>query len=39
MYNLGCNGVGFLPSIFGGFRVANLLSAADTEPMIFDPQD
>jgi glycine/D-amino acid oxidase-like deaminating enzyme len=39
MYNLGCNGVGFLPSIFGGFRVANLLSAADTDPMIFDPQD
>ena len=26
LYNLGCNGVGFLPSIFGGDRVARILA-------------
>ena len=26
LYNLGCNGVGFLPSIAGGHRIARLLS-------------
>ncbi|MGE5274508.1 MAG: NAD(P)/FAD-dependent oxidoreductase [Verrucomicrobiota bacterium] len=26
LYNLGCNGVGFLPSIYGGHRLAQLLA-------------
>jgi glycine/D-amino acid oxidase-like deaminating enzyme len=39
MYNLGCNGVGILPSIYGGKRIAQLLSGLDLEPSIFDPQD
>jgi len=37
MYNLGCNGIGILPSIFGGKRIADLLNGA-TESTIFDPQ-
>jgi len=37
MYNIGCNGVGILPSIFGGKRIANLLNGA-SNTMIFDPQ-
>jgi len=37
LYNLGCNGVGFLPSIHGGFRIARLLRGEDLEPSIFDP--
>jgi glycine/D-amino acid oxidase-like deaminating enzyme len=37
MYNLGCNGVGFLPSIAGGFRIAALTVGDDVGPSIFDP--
>jgi glycine/D-amino acid oxidase-like deaminating enzyme len=37
MYNLGCNGVGFLPSIAGGFRIARLHSGHELQPSIFDP--
>ena len=37
MYNLGCNGVGFLQSIFGGHRVAALHGGHDLGPSIFDP--
>ena len=37
MYNLGCNGVGFLPSIHGGFRIAQLLRGEALAPTIFDP--
>ena len=37
MYNLGCNGVGFLPSVYGGYRIAQLLSGAPLPPSIFDP--
>jgi glycine/D-amino acid oxidase-like deaminating enzyme len=39
MYNLGCNGVGMLPSIYGGYRIARLLRGDDLEPSIFDPPD
>jgi glycine/D-amino acid oxidase-like deaminating enzyme len=38
LYNLGCNGVGFLPSIAGGERVARLLGGAALAPSIFDPR-
>ena len=37
MYNLGCNGVGFLPSIYGGHRIARLLAGDALAPSIFDP--
>ena len=36
MYNLGCNGVGFLPSIAGGLRIARLHQGQALEPSIFD---
>jgi glycine/D-amino acid oxidase-like deaminating enzyme len=38
LYNLGCNGVGFLPSIYGGHRVARLLAGDHLGPSIFDPR-
>ncbi len=38
LYNLGCNGVGFLPSISGGQRVARILAGETLPPSIFDPR-
>ena len=38
MYNLGCNGVGLLPSIAGGLRIARLHCGMTLEPSIFDPK-
>lgn len=38
LYNLGCNGVGFLPSIFGANRVSQLLAGATLGPSVFDPR-
>jgi glycine/D-amino acid oxidase-like deaminating enzyme len=38
LYNLGCNGVGFLPSIHGGRQVARLLAGASLPRSIFDPR-
>jgi glycine/D-amino acid oxidase-like deaminating enzyme len=38
LYNLGCNGVGFLPSICGGQRVARILAGEQLPPSIFDPR-
>ncbi len=38
MYNLGCNGVGILPSIYGGERISKLLNGTENEKTIFDPQ-
>lgn len=37
MYNLGCNGVGILPSVYGGKRIAQLVSGIELPPSIFDP--
>ncbi len=37
LYNLGCNGVGILPSIYGGERVARFINGEKLEPSIFDP--
>ena len=36
MYNLGCNGVGIMPAIWGAKRIAALLNG-DTSTSIFDP--
>jgi glycine/D-amino acid oxidase-like deaminating enzyme len=38
LYNLGCNGVGFLPSIYGGHRVAEVLAGQTLAASIFDPR-
>ncbi len=35
-YNLGCNGVGLLPSIFGGKKVAKQIAGEKFDPSIFD---
>jgi glycine/D-amino acid oxidase-like deaminating enzyme len=37
MYNLGCNGVGILPSIFGGKKIALFLNDQVHQKSIFDP--
>ncbi len=36
LYNLGCNGVGILPSIYGGKKVSFFLDGVDLPPSIFD---
>jgi glycine/D-amino acid oxidase-like deaminating enzyme len=38
LYNLGCNGVGFLPSIFGGHRVSQAIAGRPLRASIFDPR-
>jgi glycine/D-amino acid oxidase-like deaminating enzyme len=37
LHNLGCNGVGFMPSIVGGHRVARILAGDTFPPSLFDP--
>ncbi|HEY4609952.1 MAG TPA: FAD-binding oxidoreductase [Ilumatobacteraceae bacterium] len=37
LYNLGCNGVGFLQSVYGGHRIARLIGGERLPPSIFDP--
>ena len=39
LYNLGCNGVGILPSIFGGKRISQIVKGEKLLPSIFDPKD
>lgn len=36
LYNLGCNGVGILPSIFGGDKISRILGGEKFPPSIFD---
>lgn len=38
LYNLGCNGVGFLPSIFGGHQLSRALAGEALQPSSFDPR-
>jgi hypothetical protein len=38
MYNLGCNGVGILPSIHGWRKTTQFILGNVSEPSIFDPQ-
>ena len=38
LYNLGCNGVGFLPSIHGGHTLARILAGDRPAPSVFDPR-
>jgi glycine/D-amino acid oxidase-like deaminating enzyme len=39
LYNLGCNGVGILLSIYGGHKIARHLNNEQVEKTIFDPLD
>lgn len=36
LYNLGCNGIGILPSIYGGKRLSQIILGEQTEKSIFD---
>lgn len=38
LYNLGCNGVGIMPSIYGAKRIAQILFGIKQRPSIFDPK-
>lgn len=38
LYNLGCNGIGILPSVYGGKRIAELLAGIELPQSIFDPE-
>lgn len=38
LYNLGCNGIGIIPSIYGGRRIARIMAGEDLKPTIFDPK-
>ena len=38
LYNLACNGVGILPSLCGGLRIAELLAGHELPPSLFDPR-
>jgi glycine/D-amino acid oxidase-like deaminating enzyme len=38
LYNLGCNGVGILPSIFGGKKISDHLTERAIPKTIFDPE-
>jgi glycine/D-amino acid oxidase-like deaminating enzyme len=38
MYNLGCNGVGILTSIYGGKRISQIVAGEKLSPSIFDPK-
>ncbi len=37
LYNLGCNGVGILPSIYGGKKISLIIQKKKQKPSIFDP--
>lgn len=37
-YNLWCNGVGIVGSVYGGWKIAKILSGTSFPPSIFDPQ-
>ncbi len=37
LYNLGCNGVGIIPSMSGSVRISNILNNKKLKPSIFDP--
>jgi hypothetical protein len=38
LYNLGCNGIGIMPSIYGAKKIAKIMNSIDQEPSIFDPR-
>ena len=36
LYNLGCNGIGIIPSIYGGRRISRIIAGEKMRPSIFD---
>lgn len=38
MYNLGCNGVGIMPSLYGAKKIADVIEGKSLEVSIFDPR-
>lgn len=38
LYNLGCNGIGILPSLYGGKRIADFLTYGTLDDSIFHPK-
>lgn len=38
MYNLGCNGVGIMASIYGGSKIAKMIAGETFPPSVFDPK-
>jgi glycine/D-amino acid oxidase-like deaminating enzyme len=38
LYNLGCNGVGILPSLYGAQRIGDIIAGKKVEKTIFDPK-
>jgi glycine/D-amino acid oxidase-like deaminating enzyme len=38
LYNLGCNGTGLMPSIYGGYKISQYLANEDLPASIFDPK-
>jgi glycine/D-amino acid oxidase-like deaminating enzyme len=38
LYNLGCNGIGILTSVYGAERIAKIINNEIVEDTIFDPQ-
>jgi len=39
LYNLGCNGVGILPSLYGGKRISKIIAGEILPASIFDPRN
>ncbi|MBU3668347.1 MAG: FAD-binding oxidoreductase [Candidatus Taylorbacteria bacterium] len=39
MYNIGCNGVGILTSIYGSLRISQIVRGDTLESSVFDPKD
>jgi glycine/D-amino acid oxidase-like deaminating enzyme len=38
MYNVGCNGIGILPSLYGAWKIGQLCKGVSFKPQVFDPQ-
>ncbi len=38
LYNLGCNGIGIIPSVYGGRRISRILAGEKMRKSIFDPR-
>jgi glycine/D-amino acid oxidase-like deaminating enzyme len=39
LYNVGCNGIGIMPSIYGAKRISQILNGIDLPVSIFDPKE
>ncbi len=39
LYNLGCNGIGIIPSVYGGRRISRIIAGEKMRASIFDPRN